>query len=124
MSRRQLVRVLRLAALYLSAVPALAHSTRVLDDLSPPERSPVTSGYDFLGGFVAGPFDMQNAPSPANTFMYGVEHAFGAFWVTGGDGSAVLNNGLIYKFDLNGGLLAQYPETSIASSTFGHRDGE
>jgi hypothetical protein len=114
--------------LALAANSANAQSIRERTDMSPTlaqdMQHPAPPGPDFLGGLVAGPFDVQNVPTPANSFIYGVEAAFGALWVTGGDGSATLNSGLIYKYDLNANLLAQFPQTSIATSTFGHRDGE
>ena len=116
------------AILALASVPASAQNIRETFDASPTLASdkllPIPPGPDFLGGLVAGPFDVQTPPTPANGFIYGVEAAFGFYWVTGGDGSTSLNSGLIYKYDLNGALLAQFPQTSIPTSTFGHRDGE
>ena len=125
----------RIPASVLSAALALAfadssraQSLRDSYDASPTLASDMRQaplpGPDFLGGLIVGPLDVQNPPVPANSFVYGVEAAFGHLWVTGGDGSATLNSGLIYEYDLNGTLLAQFPQTSIASSTFGHRDGE
>jgi hypothetical protein len=120
--------VLSFVALLGLSAPLNAQGARPFEDASPTLardlRLPALPGTDFLGGLIAGPFDVQNAPAPANAFVYGVEAAFGHYWVTGGDGSATLNSGLIYKYDLNGALLAQFPQTSIATSTFGHRDGE
>ncbi|HTF89356.1 MAG TPA: GEVED domain-containing protein [Planctomycetota bacterium] len=117
--------ILFTAALAIASATADAQAQQPFADNSPTLRQDMQGGsYSFLGGVVVGPYDVQNPPVPANGFVYGVEAAFGSFWVTGGDGSTVLNTGLIYKYDHNGALLAQFPQTSIASSTFGHRDGE
>jgi GEVED domain-containing protein/thrombospondin type 3 repeat protein len=113
-----------LAALAFAGV-ASAQQGVLRTDVSPTLRQDMaTPGLDFLGGLVAGPFDVENKPAPPNVFMVGVEYAFGNYWVTGGDGSTTINAGQIYKFDLNGNLLGQFPQNSLVTSTFCHRDGE
>lgn len=84
---------------------------------------PAPPSVDFLGAVVAGPIDVQTPPVTDNGFITGVQYAFGFWWVLGGDGSSTVNGGMIYKYDLNGVLLAEFPQNSIITSTFCHRDG-
>ena len=126
MIRTQLLGLSHLATLLVCAAPALAQQVPV-DDLAAVSGKRISlnpGGYNFLGGLVVGPYDVENPPTPANPRQYGVEHAFGKFWVSGGDGDSGTSAGLIYRYDLNGNLEAQFPQTSLPSSVLGHRDGE
>ncbi len=78
-----------------------------------------TANPEVLGNPVAGPFTVQLGPS---IVTYGVEHAFGHYWVSASQPAA--NVHAIWKFDENGRFIKSFdqaPQTGTVN--VGYRDG-